>query len=65
VFDDAIKSIIVAYEGSVFNVKEIIVEFPDDEKDKLEYEDAYQVCLRTDLFKRLAAEYELNKRFAA
>lgn len=65
VFCNAIDNIIKAYEGSIFGVKEIIIEFPDDEKDKLEYEDKFQVCMDIQLFKHLAAEYERKKRFAA
>ena len=65
VFEDAINSIIIAYEGSMFSVKKIILEFPDDEKDKLPYEDKWQVCLDVATYKRLAAEYEKFQKFAA
>jgi hypothetical protein len=65
VFCNAIDNIVNAYEGSIFNVKKIIIELPDDEKNKLEYEDKFQVCMKTKLFKRLASEYEQNAKFAA
>ena len=65
VFCNAIDNIIKAYDGSIFTVREIVVEFPDDEKDKLPYEDNWQVCLNVKTFKRLAAEYEMKARFAA
>jgi hypothetical protein len=64
-FKNAINNIIEAYEDSLFVVKEIIVEIPDDERGKLAYEDDWQACLEISLYKRLAAEYEWKERFAA
>ena len=65
VFCNAIDDIIKAYEGSIFNVREIVVEIPDDEKDRLSYEDDWQVCLEISLYKRLADEYKWKEKFAA